>query len=462
MSKAKKSTPVQFTSTYETVETNKVKITINISSDSFKEGLQKAYNKNKQYFDLPGFRKGKAPRMMIERMYGKDIFHEDAVNFILPDAYEKALEEHNLDPVYKPEEIEPGDMTEATGAVFHVFVYIRPEVTIDGYYGLTYPKMETEATQSDIQDMLTAEQEKNARQVSVDRPAELKDIVTINFTGYVDGEAFEGGAGEDFDLTLGSGQFIPGFEDQLVGCNVGDDAKVEVTFPEEYGHEALAGKPATFEVEILDIQTKELPEVDDDFAQDVSEFDNLADYKADLAKTITERKTSQLESSKRMHLAQQLSTLKVAEVPEAMYTARIDESWDNFTRQVEMRGMDVENYLRFSNMTEEIMRASWAEQAKFDVDSQLALEAVASKEGMTITDEEFSEHLKEMTGTEGDELAKLLENITPPRRRDIERDLLCKKALDLVAEHAIAVDEPLIPEGQPNIIEGEAEEVPEE
>jgi len=468
MSKTKKSKDVQFTSTFEKVETNKVKITINISPDSFKEGLQKAYNKNRHYFDLPGFRKGKAPRKMIEQMYGKDVFHEDAVNFVLPDAYEKALEEHDLDPVYKPDEIEPGEMAEATGAIFNVSVYVRPEATVDGYYGLTYPKTDIEATQSDIQEMLNAEQEKNARQVSVERPAKLEDIVTINFTGYVDGEAFEGGKGEDFDLTLGSGQFIPGFEDQLVGCSVGDDVKVEVKFPEEYGHETLAGKPATFEVEILDIKIKELPEIDDDFAQDVSEFDNLADYKADLAKTITERKKSQMEANKRMHLAKQISTLVVAEIPEDMYKARIDESWDNFTRQVQMRGMDVADYLRYSGMTEEVMRASWAEQAKFDVDSQLALEAVAIKEGITISDDDFKAHLKEMTGSEGEELDKLIENITAPRRKEINRDLLCKKALDLVAENAIAVDEPLVvdtPMGAAvdadGIVEGEAEEVPE-
>jgi len=254
----------------------------------------------------------------------------------------------------------------------------------------------------------------------------------------------------------------------LVGREVGDDVKVEVTFPEEYGHEALAGKPATFEVEILDIQTKELPEVDDDFAQDVSEFDNLTDYKADLAKTITERKTSQLETNKRVHLARQLIQLAQMEVPEAMYTARIDESWESFTRQVESRGMDVENYLRFSNLSEEVMRASWAEQSKFDVDSQLALEAVSVKEGMTVSDEEFRTHLGEMTGAENDALDKLIETITPPRRKDLERDLLCKKALDLVAENAIAVDEPIIPENMPpaspvdkddDIVEGEATEV---
>jgi len=461
MSKSKK---VQFTSEYEKLEKSKIKLTISISPESFREGLQAAYAKNRQYFDLPGFRKGKAPRKIIEQMYGREIFHEDAVSIILPDAYEQALEQHDLEPVYKPEEITPeGDMSETAGAVFNAIFYTRPEVNIDGYYGLTYPKMETEATESDIQEALRAEQEKNARQISVERPAQLGDTTTINFTGYQDGEPFEGGAGQDFDLKLGSNQFIPGFEDQLVGREVGDDVKVEVTFPEEYGHEALAGKPAVFEVEILDIKANELPEINDEFAQDVSEFESLAEYRDDLAKKITERKTSQQDSNKRMHLLQTLYQIAEMEVPDAMYQARLDDSWDSFKRQVESHGMDVESYLRFSNLTEEAMRASWQGQAKFDVDSQLALEAVAVKEGMTASDEEFKEHLGVMTGMEGDELDKLLENVAPARRKDLTRDVLCKKALDFITEKAIAVDEPIAPivdqVAEPDVIEGEAEEV---
>ena len=465
MSKSKnKSQKVTFTSEFEKVETNKIKLTINVSPESFRAGLQAAYSKNKHYFDLPGFRKGKAPRIMIEQMYGRDIFHEDAVSIVLPEAYEQALEQHEIEPAYKPEEITPGEMSEATGANFTVLVYIRPEATIDGYYGLTYPKMETEATESDIQEALRAEQEKNARQVSVDRPAELGDITTINFTGYQDGEPFEGGAGEDFDLKLGSNQFIPGFEDQLVGHVVGDDIKVEVTFPEEYGHETLAGKPAVFEVEILDVKANELPEINDEFAQDVSEFETLAEYREDLAKNITERKTNQLESNKRMHLLQQLAQMAEMDVPNAMYQARLDDSWESFKRQVEGHGMDVESYLRFSNLTEEAMRASWQAQAKFDVDSQLALEAVAVKENMTASDEEFKEHLGTMTGMEGDAIDKLVAEVTPARRKELERDIICKKALDFVAEKAIAVDEPIAPiiepaVAEPDIIEGEVEEI---
>jgi len=464
MSKSKNKSPkVQFTSEFEKPEKNKVKLTISISPESFREGLQAAYSKNKHYFDLPGFRKGKAPRKMIEQIYGRDVFHEDAVSIVLPDAYEEALEQHDLEPVYKPEEITPGEMSESTGAVFTVIVYVRPEVNIDGYYGLTYPNMETQATESDIQEALRAEQEKNARQVSVDRPAEFGDIATINFKGYKDGEPFEGGSGEDFDLKLGSNQFIPGFEDQLVGHIVGDDIKVEVTFPEEYGHEELAGKPAVFEVEVLDVKANELPEINDEFAQDVSEFETLAEYREDLAKNISERKTSQQESSQRMHLLQQLSKMAEMEVPEAMYQARLDDSWDSFKRQVESHGMDVETYLRFSNLTEEAMRASWQAQAKFDVDSQLALEAVAIKENMTVSDEEFKEHMATMTGLEGEALDKLIETANPTRRKELSRDVLCKKALDFVAEKSIAVDEPIAPIidqlPEPDIIEGEVEEL---
>ena len=456
-----KSKQTNLTSECEKLEKNKIKLTITVSPERFREGLVRAYKKNKQYFNLPGFRKGKAPRKMVEQMYGREIFYEDAVNFILPDAYEEALEQHSIDPVYKPE-ITPGEMSESAGAVFYAEVYVRPEVTIDGYYGLTYPKAETDATESDIQALLQAEQEKNARQISVERPAQEGDIVTINFTGYIDGEPFEGGADEDFDLTLGAGQFIPGFEGQLIGCEAGDDVKVEVSFPEDYGHETLSGKPATFEVEILDVKTKELPEINDDFAQDVSEFETMTEYRADLAKTISERKTAQQDANKRVHLLKQLIQIAEMEVPEAMYQARLDEAWESFVRQVESQGMDVENYLRFTNLTEEVMRESWKEQTKFDVDSQLALEAVAVKEGFAASDEEFREHLGKLTGREGDELDKLVKTVVPNRRKDLERELLCKKALDFVTEKAIAVDEPIAPikAADIDIIDVEAQEQP--
>jgi len=463
----------KFTSEYEKTETNKIKLTITASPELFRDGLQKAYLKNRNYFNMPGFRQGRAPRKLIEQAYGRDIFHEDAINIILPDAYEQALEEHGLEPVYKPEEIKPGEMSEATGAVFYIQVYVRPEVTIDGYYGLTYPKMDTAATENDIQEMLEAEQNKNARLIDADRPSENGDTLTIDFKGFIGDEPFEGGEAKNHNLVLGSGQFIPGFEEQLIGHEVGDDVEVEVTFPDDYGSEELAGKPAIFEVEILEIKVKELPELNDDFAQDVSEFDTMADYKENLAKTITERKISQQDANKRSHLLKQLVPKAEMEVPEAMYQARLDESWDSLVRQIESQGIDMETYMRITNMTEKQVRDNWSESTVTNVDSQLALEAVAIKEGLTVSDEEFTKHVGEMSTTEGEELTKLVSNISNASRKDLERGLLCTKALDFVMEKAIEVDEPILeqpivindpvaPATESDIIDGEAKEVNEE
>jgi len=430
------------TSSMEQLENNKVKLTITVSPERFREGLSHAYNRNKHYFNIPGFRKGKAPRRMIEQMYGRDVFYDDAINHVLPDAYEAALDQLEVEPVYKPE-IEPGDISEKEGAVFFATIYTRPEAEVDGYYGLTYPKGEPDATAEDIQNALRAEQEKNSRQVSVNRPAELKDVVTINFTGYIDGELFEGGAGKDHDLTLGSGQFIPGFEEQLVGHIPGDDVSVNVTFPEEYHAPEFAGKDAVFEVEILDVKANELPEIDDDFAQDVSEFDTLTEFRDDLAKKITEHKTANLENEKRNHVMRKLVEVATMEVPEAMYLARLDDMMHDFTRQIEMRGMDIENYMRFTQLTEQSLKTQWRPQAEEDVKGVLALEAVAKKEDITVTEEEFSKKLSEMLSQEGEDLDKIISDMHPSRRKDIERSILCEKALDFVMEKATATDEPL-------------------
>lgn len=425
----------------EQLEKNKIKLTINVSPVQFREGLTYAYNKNKSWFNIPGFRKGKAPRRIIEQMYGKDVFYEDATNFVLPDAYEAALDELQVDPVYKPE-IELGNVSEAEGAIFFATVYTRPEAEVDGYHGFTYPKGTSEATEEEIQSALRAEQEKNSRQVSVARPAEKGDIATINFEGFIDGIAFEGGKGTDHDLTLGSGQFIPGFEDQLIGANVGDNVSVNVTFPEDYHSEQFSGKAAIFEVEILDIKGKELPEIDDEFAQDVSEFDTLQEYREDLAKRIHEKKLADLEGYKRRSVMRKLIAASSVDVPEAMYLARLDDMMDDFTRQVQSRGMDIENYMRFAGINEQQLRDGWRKQAKEDVNGVLALEAVAKKEGLSIADEEFVEKMKEMLKGH-DNVAQFISEMHPTKRKDIERSIVCEKALDFVMEKAIATDEPL-------------------
>ena len=427
------------TSVLENVETNKVKLTITIPPDRFREGLQHAYNRNKHHFNLPGFRKGKAPRKIIEQAYGKDVFYEDAVNFVLPDAYEAALNEHNLDPVYRPD-IAPGDISEAEGAVFFAEVYTRPSAEIGDYSDLTYPKGTVDATDEEVEQELKAQQMKNARQVSVSRPAEMGDVVTINFEGFIDDEAFEGGSGEDFNLTLGSGQFIPGFEEQLVGTTPGDDVKVNVSFPDDYHHPDYAGKAAIFEVEVLDVQGKEMPEIDDDFAQDVSEFDTLAEYKDDLKKRIKENKEGNLENNKRGHLLKQLIEKITVDIPEAMYLARMDEMMEEFRRQVQMQGMDVETYMRFTQLTPDNLRASWRPQAEIDVKNLLALEAVVRKENLALTDDEFRVKIAEMLKLEGDSLEQFVSTIPDERRKDLERSILSEKALELIMERATEVE----------------------
>ncbi|MCL2386972.1 MAG: trigger factor [Defluviitaleaceae bacterium] len=432
----------------ETLEKTKIKLTIKVSAERFREGLQYAYNRSKGYFNIPGFRKGKAPRKMIEQAYGRDVFHEDAINFVLPDAYEAALDKHEIEPVYKPE-IDLGDIDEKEGATFFAIVSTRPEVEIEDYQGLTHPKCDTEATEEDIQNALRNEQEKNSRLISVSRPAEMGDVVTINFKGFIDGEPFEGGEGEDHDLKLGAGQFIPGFEEQLVGHVPGDDINVEVTFPEEYHHDEFAGKPAVFEVEVLDVKSHELPEINDEFAEDVSEFDTLAEFREDLAKRITEHKSANMENRKRGHIMKKLIALSKVEVPEEMYLARVDDMMHDFTRQIEMRGMDIESYMRFTGTSEPMLKASWRKQAEIDVNGMLALEAIAAKENFPIDEEAFGKRLGELTGKEGDELAKLLEDMHPSRRKELERSMRSEMALDFVMEKAVEADDEEFEELEP-------------
>jgi len=425
------------------LEENKVKLSIQVDAEVFKQSLRAVYNRHKGHFNIPGFRKGKAPRKVIEQYYGRDVFHEDAINNILEEAYSFALDKSGIDAIYRPE-IDLGAVDEATGLEFFAEVYTRPSVEIDGYLGLTYPKIEIEPTEDEIQKALRDEQEKNARQVSADRAAQMDDVVNINFTGYVEGEPFEGGKGEFVDLTLGSNRFIPGFEEQLVGAKTGDDVKVTVTFPADYGHTDLANKEAIFEVEIVDVKEKQLPELDDDFAQDISEFDTLAEYCADIVEKMRKSKEDNLDNSKRAQLMKTLAKMIVANVPEVMYTGRLEDMMDNYRRQIEMQGMDFENYLRFTGMSEINLRNGWQAQAKLEIDSMLGLNAIADKEGITLTDEEFAAKFKEMTGMEDEMLADTIEKMHPRRKADLHRSYRCDKAMDFIMESAIATDEPII------------------
>ena len=420
---------------------NKLKLTLEIGGVDFRKGIEHAYKRSKHLFNIPGFRKGKAPRQIIERMYGKDVFHEDAINHVLPDIYEKFLKEHDIEPVYRPE-IDLGDVTD-DGAFVYATIYTAPEAEIDNYLGLTYPKRDLSASEEEVQDALRKEQEKNTRRVSVERPAELGDVAVISFTGFIDGEEFEGGHSEEMDLELGKKQFIDTFEEQLVGANVGDDITVNVTFPEDYHEESLAGKPAVFEVEILDLQKKELPELNDDFAQDVSEFETLAEYREDIAKKITESKTATNKNETRKYLAKKLIDLSIVDVPEAMYEARIDDMFYDFARQIESQGMNIENYMRFTGMAPDQLRNSWMPQAQNDVKTVLALTAVAKKENINISDEEFETKISEANKKEGEELKKLIDSMPDETKKEMKKQMLIQKAMDFIVENAVAVDEPL-------------------
>ena len=424
--------------TIEKIETNKVKLTIKIDPSEFERGLQHAYNRNKQHITIQGFRKGKAPRKIIERYYGKDVFYEEAVNHVLPDAYERTVDEHNIEPVYRPE-INVESMDAAEGAVLVAEVYIKPEVTIEGYHGLTYPIVETEPTEEDIENRMQAEREKNARIVTVDRASQMGDTVTINFTGYIDDKPFEGGHAEEYELTLGSKNFIDTFEEQLVGKSVGDDVDVNVTFPDDYSKEELRGKPALFKVEILEVRAREMPELNDEFAQDVSEFDTLEELREDLMNKLREEKEQQALFEKRTNLVQQLVEKAEMEIPEVMYTARVEELIEELRYRLWQRGLNLEQYLAFSHMTMDSLKENYGPSAKEEVEGGLVLEAIAKNEKFEISDEELLEHIKQIAPS-GQDPEKLIEDMSDDRKKSFIQDLLKQKALDFVVENAVAME----------------------
>ena len=426
----------------EQIEKNKVKMTFKVGSTEVREGLKYAYNRNRNRIVVDGFRKGKAPRKVIERLYGKDIFHDEAVNHILPDAYESALDELGLEPVYKPD-IHVDSFDEDTGAVFIAEFYVKPEVEIDAYYGLNYPIMQTEPTEDDIQNRLRAEQEKNSRMVTVERPAQDGDVVTINYTGYIDGEPFEGGHGEEHDLTLGSKSFIDNFEEQLVGHAEGDDVEVNVTFPEEYHHDEYRGKAALFKVEVLEVQSKELPELNDEFAQDVSEFDTLAEYRDSLKESIRKDKEEEATMAKRTTIVEQLVDKAVMDVPEVMYTSRIDEMVEEMRYRLQMQGLPLESFMQFSGLTMERLREDYERPAREDVNATLVLETIAKKENLEVSDEEFQEHIEKIATDTHQNADDLMERLSQRRKDELKQELLNQKALDFVVEKAVAIDSPL-------------------
>ena len=420
----------------EKLEKNMAKLTIEVSAEELDKAMQNAYLKARGKISIPGFRKGKAPRKMIEQMYGKGIFLEDAANALIPEHYSKALEECDLEIVSQPEidvtQAEPGK-----AFIFTAEVAVKPEVTLGEYKGVEVPKSETEVTDEDIDAEIKKEQEKNSRTVTVeDRGAENGDITTIDFEGFVDGVAFEGGKGTDYPLTLGSGSFIPGFEDQLVGAKAGDHVEVNVTFPEEYQAAELAGKAAVFQCDVNKVETKELPELDDDFAQDVSEFDTLAEYREDVKKNLTEKKEKEARAAKENAAVDKAIENAEMEIPDAMLNTQVRQMMNDFASRMQSQGLTMEQYFQFTGMTAEKMQEEMKPQALKRIQTRLVLEKIAETENIEVSEDEVNEEISKMAEMYKMEADKLKELLGDRELEQMKKDMAVQKAVTLVADEA--------------------------
>ena len=420
----------------EKMEKNMAKLTIEVSAEDVEKAMQSAYQKAKGRISIPGFRKGKAPRKMIEQMYGKGVFLEDAVNALIPEHYSKALGECELEIVSQPKidlvQTEPGK-----ALIFTAEVAVKPEVTLGEYKGVEVPKSEIEVTDEEVDAEVKKEQEKNSRTINVeDRAAQLNDIVTIDFEGSVDGVPFDGGQATEYPLTLGSNTFIPGFEDQLVGAKVGDDVDVKVTFPEEYQAKELAGKEAIFKCAVKKIEAKELPELDDDFAKDVSEFDTLAEYKEHVKTNLVEKKENEAKHAKEDAAVDKIIENAQMDIPEAMLETQCRQMLDDFSRRMQSQGLSMDQYFQFTGMTAEKMMEDMKPQALKSIETRLVLEKVAEVENIQPTEEEVNEEISKMAEAYKMEADKLKELLGERELEQMKKDMAVQKAVTLVADAA--------------------------
>ena len=420
----------------EKMEKNMAKLTIEVSAEDVEKAMQSAYQKAKGRISIPGFRKGKAPRKMIEQMYGKGVFLEDAVNALIPEHYSKALGECELEIVSQPKidlvQTEPGK-----ALIFTAEVAVKPEVTLGEYKGVEVPKSEIEVTDEEVDAEVKKEQEKNSRTINVeDRAAQLNDIVTIDFEGSVDGVPFDGGQATEYPLTLGSNTFIPGFEDQLVGAKVGDDVDVKVTFPEEYQAKELAGKEAIFKCAVKKIEAKELPELDDDFAKDVSEFDTLAEYKEHVKTILVEKKENEAKHAKEDAAVDKIIENAQMDIPEAMLETQCRQMLDDFSRRMQSQGLSMDQYFQFTGMTAEKMMEDMKPQALKRIQTRLVLEKVAEVENIQPTEEEVNEEISKMAEAYKMEADKLKELLGERELEQMKKDMAVQKAVTLVADAA--------------------------
>ena len=418
-------------------EKNMVKLVIESTAEEFEAGLNKAYNKDKNKISIPGFRKGKAPRKMIEQMYGAEVFYEDAANAIIPEAYATAAEESKLEIVSQPK-ISVVQLEKGKPFIFAAEVAVKPEVELGTYKGVEVEKADTEVTDADVEEELKKVQEQNSRTVTVeDRAVKDGDMTVIDFEGFVDGVAFEGGKGENYPLTIGSHSFIDNFEEQLIGMNIGEEKEINVTFPEEYHAEELKGKPATFKVSVKEIKEKQLPELDDDFAQDVSDFDTLAEYKEDLKKTISVRKENEAKAKKEDEAIAKIVETSKMDIPEAMINTQVNRMVEDFAQRLQQQGLSIDQYFQYTGMTADKIVEEMKPEAVKRIQTRLVLEAVAKAEDIQVSDEEFDAELQKMADMYKMELSQIKEFMREFEGKQIRSDIAIQKAVDLIVNSTV-------------------------
>ena len=420
----------------EKLEKNMAKLTIEVAAEELEKAIEAAYQKNKSKISIPGFRKGKVPRQMIERMYGKEVFYEDAANALIPDAYEKALDECEEDIVSSPS-IDVVQIEAGKPFIFTAEVALKPEVKLGKYKGVKVEKADITVTDEEVDAEINKERENNARNIEeTDRAVKDGDITTLDFEGFVDGVAFEGGKGENYPLTIGSGAFIPGFEEQLIGAEIGKEVEVNVTFPEDYQAEDLKGKAAVFKCTVKEIKEKQLPELDDEFASEVSEFETLAEYKADVKGKLEERKAKEAKDAKEAAVIEEIVKDSEMEIPEAMLATQQRQMVDEFAQRIQMQGLSIDQYFQFTGSSYEQMIEQVKPQAEKRIQSRLVLEAVAKAENITATDEDYEDELKVMAEAYQMEVEKVKELLPEKSVAQIKEDIAVKKAAEFVVENA--------------------------
>ena len=422
----------------EQTEKNTVKLTIEVDKDAFEAAVQKAYKKNVKKIALPGFRKGKAPRKLIEKYYGEGVFYEDAVNFVCPDAYDFAVKEAGISPVDRPE-IDIETIGEGKDLVLTATVTVKPEVKLGKYKGVEVEKTVYETKDEDVDAEIKAAAEKNVRMINVeDRPVKKGDVTVIDFEGFADGVAFEGGKGENHTLEIGSGQFIPGFEDQLVGAKLGEETEVNVTFPEEYHAEELKGKPAVFKVTVKEIKEKEYPELNDEFAKDVSEFDTFEEYKNSIKEKLDKSNEAKTKNEFENKLVEKICEDAEIDIPECMINNRIDDMIKEFGYRLSSQGLNLEQYMKITGATPDTFKEQFKDQAEAQVKSNLVLEKIAEEEKIEVSEEDLEKELQSMADMYGMELDKVKTLIGDNEMESIKEDLKIKKAVEVVSENAKA------------------------